>query len=538
MDDLAGLTSVGGDDYVETRRATARDVLMRMVDPKLTAEQRDFLAQPPLTALEQELHPWASGTVSLDALSALVERYEAEPTLRDADGIAELRVRMKYSGDARLEALAEDINRNYRNGNARIALSSDFFNRMIPQQQPVVAPVNDYVTGTEVHGRSRTQTKLRLRLLPDEGVWRFGLEVQGTVRSQTYSDVGAARVRNACTMQYDARKLIMVNRYGMHVWPAETKVRGHNSLVGIDSHLGPVPIVGPLVDGIIRKSHQDNEAAAMAQVKSKVGREVRERMNREADGKLANLEERMQTAILDPLTRFALLAEPLEMNTTDDRAVMRVRLAGEQQLGAHTPRPSAPSDSLVSVQLHESVMNNAAEGLGLDGKRINVGELHTLLAEKITRAAAAPPDDLPQRAIVEFAKHDAVRLRCRDDRVELILNIVELRKGRDSIRNVGVHAFFRPVIDGLEVKLVRDGTLQFEGAHLRTGPRMVLHSVFGKLIRTDHEIPLLAARINDDPRLAGMMVTQLVIDDGWTALSLGPASPNRTAWRTRTTAAK
>jgi len=536
LDDLAGLTSVGGDDYVETRRATARDVLLRMADARLTSQQREFLNQPALAALARHLHPWASGAVSLDALAALVERYEAAPTQRDADAIAELRLRMKWSGDPRLEALAEDVNRHYRNGNARVALSKELFNRMIPPQPAVVAPVNDNVTGAEVRGRARTQTKLRLVLLPDPTVWRFGLEVQGTVKSQTYSDVGAARVRNASTMQYDARKLIVVNRFGMHVWPCEAKVRGRNSLVGIDSHLGPVPVVGNLIDGMIRESHRQNEPAAMAQVKAKVSREARQRMDSEADVKLAALEDRLQAMVAGPLSRLALSAEPLEMATTEERAVMRLRLAGDHQLGAHTARPSAPSDSLVSLQLHESAINNAAEGLGLDGRRLTAGELHAHLAEKVGRAGAAPPDDLPLRAIVEFARHGAVQVRCQDDRIELVLNIVELRKGRDSIRNVSVHAFFRPVVDGLEVKLVREGSLQFEGAHLRTGPRIVLHSVFGKMIRAEQEVPLVTAKINDDPRLAGMMVTQLVIDDGWTALSLGPAYAERVAWRTRTSA--
>ena len=114
------------------------------------------------------------------------------------------------------------------------------------------------------------------------------------------------------------------------------------------------------------------------------------------------------------------------------------------------------------------------------------------------------------------------------------MNIVELRHGRDSIRGVGVHAFFRPEVDGLELKLVRDGSLQFSGAHLRTGPRMVLHSVFGKMLPKDQELPVLAAKLNEDPRFAGLMVTQLVIDDGWVAVSIGPALPQRTAWRTRT----
>jgi hypothetical protein len=291
--------------------------------------------------------------------------------------------------------------------------------------------------------------------------------------------------------------------------------------------------VNSLVDGVIRKKHREGQAEAMGQVKAKVRKQAETRMNLEADEKLHAFEGRFATDIWARLQRFELTAEPVDMSTTEERAVMRLRMASEQHLGAHTPRPSAPSDSLASFQLHESVFNNAIRGLDLDGKRMTVGELHELLRSKFTARTEAPPADLPQRAIVEFAKRDAVRVACNGDVVELTLNIVEMRKGRDSIRGVGVHAFFRPVIDGLEVKMVRDGTLQFEGAHLRTGPRLVLHSVFGKLLRKDQEIPLLTAPIGADPRLAGLMVTQLVIDDGWVALSVGPAHPERTAWRTR-----
>jgi hypothetical protein len=533
LDDLAGLTSVGGDDYAEARRAAARDVLTRMVDPRLTDEQRTFLSERPWTTLNHDLRVWASGLISLDALAAVVERYESAGAMGDAATIAELRTRMKWSADPRLEALADHLNRNYRNGNVRVAVSDEFINRMIPPQEPRVAPVRDTIAGAAVRGRSRTDTTLHLRLLPDPTVWRFGLEVQGTVNSQTYSDIGAARVRNASRMQYEARKLIVINRHGLHVWPAEAKVQGRNQLVGVDSHLGPVPVVGPLVDGMIRETHRQNVPSAMAQVRSKVKREACQRMDREADVKLDNLEARFRTELMGPLERLSLVAEPLDMSTTENRCVMRVRLADEPQLAAHTPRPSAPSDSFVSVQVHESAMNNAIAGLGLDGRRITVGELHRLLSEKIVRRASEPPADLPARAIIEFARHDAARVRCHGDMVELVLNIVELRKGRDSIKNVGVHAFFRPEIDGLEVKLVRQGTLQFEGAHLRTGPRLVLHSVFGKLLRKDQEAPLLAKRLDGDPRFAGMMVTQLVVDDGWFALSLGPIVQDRVAWRTR-----
>jgi hypothetical protein len=533
LDDLADLTSVGASDLVEARRAASREVLIRLTDPWLTAEQRQFLSQPPIIALAQQLRAWAGGEVSIDTLAALIERYEATSSLRDADAIAELRLRMKWSADARLRALAEDLNRHYRNANVRMALSAELMNRMIPPQQPVDAPINSRIAGANVQGRSRTETQINVRLLPDAKVWRFGLEAHGKVSSRTASQTWPARLRNSSQMDYEARKLVMVNRFGLHVYPAEANVEGDTRLLGVESSFQSVPIIGSIVENAAREQHRLSRGKAIVQVKAKVNKEACERMDREADAKMARLNERFREHVLEPLERFSLAFEPVDMNTTEQRATMRLRMAGEQHLAAHTPRPSAPSDSFASFQLHESVFNNAVRGLNLDGKRMTVGELHATLAEKIRRHAQAEPADLPRAAKVEFAAHDAIRVRCHGDRIELILKIVELRHGRDSIRSVGVHAFFRPVVEGMDVKLVRDGTLQFDGAHLRTGPRMVLHGVFGKLLPKDQQVPVLAAAVTADPRVQGMMVTQLVIDDGWVALSVGPATPQRTAWRTR-----
>ncbi|HMP08218.1 MAG TPA: hypothetical protein PJ982_17860, partial [Lacipirellulaceae bacterium] len=288
-------------------------------------------------------------------------------------------------------------------------------------------------------------------------------------------------------MQYALRKAIVVDRDGLHVAPAESEVDGRSHLVGVESRFQLVPLLGPLVENVVRDRHSESRAAALAQVKAKVGREARLRMDREAAVKLGELQQRISEGMFSPLARFALDYEIVDMSTTDERAVLRLRMASPHQLAAHTPRPSAPSDSLASVQVHQSAVNNAIRGLNLDGRRMTVGELHQLLSQKFAQRAAEMPADLPQRAIVEFADHDAVQVACDGDCIEMTLHIAELRKGRDSIRNVLVHAFFRPVIDSLEVKLVRDGGLQFEGAHLRTGTRLVLHSVFGKLLRKDQE---------------------------------------------------
>src|SRR5690606_20187844 len=141
------------------------------------------------------------------------------------------------------------------------------------------------------------------------------------------------------------------------------------------------------------EQHQQSRRQAVAQVKDRVRKEARERMDAETEPKLANFEAKFREHILEPMNRLAIAAEPVDMSTTDQRVQARLRLATEQHLGAHTPRPSAPSDSLASFQLHESAFNNALRGLELDGKRMTVPELHQALADKIRRHGEATPAD-------------------------------------------------------------------------------------------------------------------------------------------------
>src|SRR5690606_11582380 len=128
-------------------------------------------------------------------------RYEATGSLADADAIAELRMRMKWSADPRLQSLAEELNRNYRNANMRIAFSGDLMNRMIPPQEVRKAPVRSRIVGADIHGRSETDTEIHVRLSPDPAVWRFGLEASGNVHSHTVSETWPARLRNRSQME-------------------------------------------------------------------------------------------------------------------------------------------------------------------------------------------------------------------------------------------------------------------------------------------------------------------------------------------------
>ncbi len=533
LDQIAVAASEGAGVDVKGRRRLAQELLSRMTDKRLTAAQKQFIESDVIVNLRESMRPWAMGPVDVETLAALIEHYEANPDLRYAAALAQLQQRLQWSPVLEYQQLAQHLDEHYRGANMRVALTGDLMNRMMPKPTTTLSPVQEKIAGTKVRGRSRTTTQVQVRLLPNDQAWQFSLEATGAVYSRTRTETWPARVQNAAKMYYQTRKTVLIDQQGLRIVPARAEAWGRNELVGIDTNFDPVPVVSTLLRDAARRKHQETRPLALAQVKSKVARQARVRMDREANPKIEKLEERFETNILAAIEDLALVAEPLEMYTTEDRAVMELRLANASQLAANTLRPLAPSDSLASMQVHESVLNNAAAGLGLDGRRMTLLELFAFLSERFGNPDATPPEDLPVRAVIEFASHDAIHVRCSEDRLEVVLNIREVAHGRDKIQNFEVHVYFRPEIDGLDVRLVRDGTLQFDGRNLRTGPRVVLHSVFGKLLVKDQQMRLLKRELGDDPRLEGLMVTQLVIDEGWIGLSVGPEFEGRIAWRTQ-----
>jgi len=91
-------------------------------------------------------------------------------------------------------------------------------------------------------------------------------------------------------------------------------------------------------------------------------------------------------------------------------AAVKNRLAARDELSAHKPRPQAPGDSMLSVQIHESALNNVLDQLHLHDRRLELTELYKEVAGRFALGRKVePPEDLPENVFVTFAEEDPVR---------------------------------------------------------------------------------------------------------------------------------
>jgi hypothetical protein len=471
----------------------------------------------------QEVEPKLAAPARL-TVARRVESYESQPTARIAQLLAADASRLTAETDLESQAVGRAIESSYRNANIRVAIAAAFIERMLPQPEAMTAPINDRIAGNPVSGRSTTQTDLAIQLIEDPSAWRIGLEARGTVMSQTYSRGGPAVVGSRGETSFVAKKLVVLTPAGLQAASSIAEAQSQSQrLVSLSTNYDRVPLVGSYVRNAARKEYGRVSSRAQSEAKIKIERQVCRTLDERVTPQLFDTQQRFTAEVLDRVAALGLEIEPIELRTTEDRLISRIRLANSGQLAAHTPRMRAPSDSLISVQVHESTFNNALDGLGLAGATMTPAQLRERLDEKLRLPNR---DESPvEEAVFRFAAEDPVRFELAEGRAHLTLAFddIVVRGRRHS--DFKVHVFYKPEVTGLTAELVQDGSPAIEG-QMRNSSRMHLHGVMGKVLGQNRRLALV--RVNEQTperfskAMVGMATNQLVIEDGWLGLAIGP----------------
>lgn len=521
LDSLGVLAQSRKGHVTERSRELADQVLARLDAHHLTADQRNLVTNGPIASLGGSLQAWVAGSVAAPEFLSAQERYESSGLPSDAASLARLCNRLEWSENADQQNLASATSRFYRNANVRVAVTERLMDLLLPQERLQWQPVHDTIIGVPVRGSSTVRSNLDVDLVPDEQRLRLMLDISGLISASTRAGSDWGTVFNNSNSHYSVQQPLSVGRNGVQLGEASASVNSQVRLRGVETKLDGVPLLGPVAQSVVRRGQEKRAPEARRESEAKIRRRAIEEAAEEASKRLSEFEERFDKEVIKPLTALGLEPEIIEMKTSDERFTFRARIAGENQLGSHTPRPRAPSDSLASVQLHQSAVNNLIERLDLNGRDLSLAELHAHVLEKLGRDPKPSPESMPEEVQIRFAARDAVHIGCRDDQVRVTLAIEELSKRPRRWNNFSVHVNYQPAEDVSEGRLIREGTIQLAGRRLNLGSQIALRGVFSKIF-DDEGLQLVPAKIKDDPRFSEVEVSQLIITDGWIAAALGP----------------
>jgi hypothetical protein len=503
-------------------RALAKQILLRMDHALLTPEQRAFLSQPEFLELAVELRQLAVEPVDYLRLLDVMERYEEEGKSLQSLHLAAAQMILRWSRNAGVAELGQQLNENYRNANLRVSVSTDLVNRLVPGEQKETLPVDDVIMGTPTVGCSETVSTVRVRCLPSPETWRLELTAAGEVVSETRSYRGPATLFSQGNAVFRAEKQLVVDPHGVRQSSTNAVADSEACLTGVSTNLDRVPLLGDLVQAVATQRYESQSRQAEQEVRNRVACHARTRFDDEVNQQLQQIASQFIERFYQPMETLALNPLALEMRTTNRRMIARYRLAGHHQLAANTPRPIAPSDSLLSLQIHQSALNNVIEQLDWQGRTIGLQQLYTELTERFRLGDGHVPEDFPEDVTLRFAAEDPVRFVLEDGRMAIEISLVELKQGRRGWKNFTVRVFYEPALDDPQADLVRDQYVELIGRRLSFRDQIALRGIFSRVFAKNQPMDFVSRRLQSDPRFDGLAVIQTVIQDGWLGIAIGP----------------
>lgn len=517
-------------DQFEQRQVIAQRFLSRLRWHGLHREHQRWLQRASVTSLAERIQPWAQGAVDYAKLLNQIERQESDAIDLAAIDISGAIQSLRFADNEDANRVADVLDTYYRNANVRMAISETLLQRMLPEIEKRSVPVRTKMFGSQVHGVSEVESDLAVDLKPAADRWLLDLRTQGDVRSRSTGVNGSVSVRTMGDSRFDAVTSVEVTAEGVHVGNSDVDVHGNTTLRGIRTDYDGWPLIGSLAQSYAASEYRSIAPRSNRIANQRIGAQVQSEIDTKVEQKVDQSTQRLQDLVLGPLGRLRLDPKVIDMQTTDTRLLARYRLAGDWQLGAFTPRPRAPSSSLMSLQIHQSALNNTLEQLV---PREQSRLIADIIGEGMTTFGYPDgdlPADIPDDVEIQFARTRPITVEIMDGEFWVTLRVMRVTRGdRLDLKRFIVRALYRPQLDGLNATLVREGHLRISGPGMSMRQRLPIRAIFNKVLSPARPWQLTLPQLAEHRVAEGLAISQFELRQGWIAIAVSQADAPRIA---------
>ncbi len=511
--------------FSELSQAEQREIAWQIIDrlqaTHLAVSQEQFLAQVPFRQLNQLLQSYAVLRLADDHLMASVEDYEAANDVVAGNRLVMETRRLELEQKRPLTPDQKVLEQIYRNANLRLFVSREFLNNSLPQPGSEERTIQESVLNRPVYGRGVSNTVVSVRMVPDDAHFRLGFLVEGSMQSSTYSP-DVVTVYNRSDAQYVAFKEILFSNTGIQMKPAVAEVQNQIQIRDLQTPLDPIPVIGFVANGVARNQAESKQDAIRRSTEYKIRNEVCTSLDAQVSEKLTVANALLQDKFLSPLARLELNLEQVDAQTTQEAAVIRMRLAGNSHPGAFTPRPVPPTDSQINLQIHESSLNNFLQQFHLEGHSFTIETLMEHIQARLPNLKIG--ENMPEQEeelFITFADKNALTVHLHDSMILVRVAVQELRVGKRSWKNFTVEAPYLVQSGEKEIFVQRDGPVRLIG-RIPVGQQVAIRGIFSKIFQKTEEKNILPEKFLANPRFENLVLDQLVLQDGWFSISFGP----------------
>lgn len=498
-----------------------REFLSRVTDSRVSEPQRTLLTSTEVHRLADQVHPLSIGPVDYQKVIEDIETLESDPVHRCSTTLADAMQSLRFSEYPEQAAVAQAIGIHYRNANLRIAVSEEFINRMMPGQTVMEKPVRQTIMGADTRGASQIATKLKVDFQPDPNAWKIALNLDGDISSKTKSSRNGATFYNSSIANVNAVRDIAISTKSIEINGRPASVESTESLRNFSTDWDALPVLGDMIRKFAHQEFLQARPIAKRIMQKTIATQTDAEFDKQLQERMQSAQGQFKTRLLGPLQSLDLNPMVVDMQSTDTRLIVRYRLAGSDQLSAYTARPIAPSDSQLSMQVHQSAFNNMV-GQVIDGNRNwTMQELSDKISDLLQQPRRVLAEDAPTDVTARFADARPITVEFEDGRMWLTLRVASLEQpGRLLLKNFIIRTSYFPTVDGLQADLTREGVISVDGHKLGMRDRVPLRAIFSRVFSNRSSLPMVSDELIKDPRASGLAVSQLDLRDGWLAVAI------------------
>ncbi|HIF00464.1 MAG TPA: hypothetical protein EYG03_08520 [Planctomycetes bacterium] len=359
---------------------------------------------------------------------------------------------------------------DYYNYNLHFVLSEPLLSRIVSDYRTESGPVADCILGAWVTGKQVTDTMVRADVKPSPGTARFDLVVDGRTKTNTQARKSPATIYSNGNHSFTIRKPLLFDGSGFSTEDANMEVDVDNRTVRVSTDYDRIPIFSGIARGVARKEVRRKQYQADGIAARKLADRALPKFEEEANDQLVKANGSIQDNILQNLRDRGIAPTAYSARSSETHFAVSSRTMSPRNLAASRP-PSNPAPRKgVAIQLHESTINAAIDGLGIAGEMTVaevLGTIETALKDLLDREVSLrdPDEVIDDKTDFDFSEFDPIRVRFDEGQVVFILRTGFYQK--DKNRRVPRYIFEIPL--GIEV---RDGSLVLTAP--RTDPRGIL----------------------------------------------------------------
>ncbi|MDR3234975.1 MAG: hypothetical protein LBT46_15160 [Planctomycetaceae bacterium] len=357
----------------------------------------------------------------LDNLPKYVSQYNAVSSPLYAEAITEVTGWLDDISlfEPRTAGLAALTRSAVSGVNVRLQISEDFIKAGFGQSVSETFDIDDDILGTKVVGSGTVNGRSTAELANSRDTAAIKVILNADMQSDTKGSHPPVTLKTHTTGTLSGEKDVVFSAEAVTTKPAKAQANLKPEIS--DVRINACRIIKPFVRMQIGSQKEDSKAEA----ELRAARRLSRRLDEQIDPRIAELNEQYQN-IRQPLVKAGLFPKVWNLSSSEDAVDWSILLATQNQPSAPQQTPSSATGSGLTVQIHQSAINNLASTF-LAGNFIDEEKS----AKRIAQYFKNKPKFLERQsdvspAKVSFGQKAPVDVSFADNKIKVVVRLEDI----------------------------------------------------------------------------------------------------------------